>query len=102
MATDGPDPQPCDPEIFESGQTVVIWPPFAGSNAIERHVQKIARLSGQRVDWFFAGGRVVVRAIGDMERVMEALRDMEPARLKMEAERIAEYEAMFTKHGDKA
>lgn len=49
-----------------------------GSNAIERWVQRIAKTSGQRVDWHFAGGRVMVLALGDLDRTKAAIREHMP------------------------
>lgn len=72
MATDGPDPAPCDREVYEKGAHVMTTHSIGGSNAIERWVQKLARTSGQPVDWHFVGGRVVIKALGDLKRVYEA------------------------------
>ena len=72
MATDGPTPPPCDPRIFSHGVTVFVGDTI-GSCAIERWVQKIAKASGQRVDWHWAGGRANVLAIGDIAKVQAAL-----------------------------
>lgn len=77
MATDGPDPKPCDPEIFKSGEVVFVTHSIP-SNAMEGWVQSVARHSGQRADWFFCGGRAVVKAIGDLERVRESIEILKP------------------------
>jgi hypothetical protein len=72
MATDGPNPKPCDPEVFTEGVCVLIThsiPP----NAMDEWVRKVAETSSQRVDWYFAGGRAVVKAIGDLKKVRAAL-----------------------------
>lgn len=72
MATDGPDPAPCDKELHEKGAVVFIGhsiPP----NAFEGWVKELARRSGQRVDWHYVGGRNVVRALGDLARVKDAI-----------------------------
>ncbi len=63
---------PCAADVFQTGTTVCI---VAGGSAklIERFVQELADLSGQKVDWNYVGGRGVVRAIGDIEAVREAL-----------------------------
>ncbi len=57
---------------------------IGGSNAIERWVQKIAATSAQPVDWHFAGGRVMVLALGNLARVRAAIREHMP-----------EHDAMF-------
>lgn len=72
MATDGPDLPPCEREIFKTGTTVII---VAGvpTNAMERWVVSVREQCGQRVDWHFAAGRAVVKAIGDIQAVRHAV-----------------------------
>lgn len=77
MATDGPDPTLCDPEVFKNGTQVFITDSIP-SNAMERWVQKVAATSGQSLDWHFVGGRARVLALGDLERVSEALAYLMP------------------------
>lgn len=61
------EPLPCDEEVRQNGVRV-----FMASNvpphAMERWVKMVARLSGQRVDWYY-GGFAIVRAIGDLAKV---------------------------------
>ncbi len=47
MATDGPTPTPCDPEIFKNGKGVCVID--GSSNAIERWVQSVARKANAKV-----------------------------------------------------
>lgn len=68
MATDGPTPPPMDQEIYEKGSPIVIVGDVP-SNAMETWVKKVAKQSKQRVDWHFAGGGAVVKALGDIEKV---------------------------------
>jgi len=77
MAIDGPTPTPCDPEIFKSG-VLVFKTNTIPSNAMEGWVKKIAELSGQRVDWHFAGGIAVVLALGDITKVKNAIQELMP------------------------
>ena len=79
MGTDGPDPTPCDDEVFRKGIHVATWPSW-GANCVEAFVQRIAELSGQRVDWHYAAGRVIVKALGDITKVMKTIEQLEPAR----------------------
>lgn len=72
MATDGPDPPPCDPEIWKNG-TVVFITHTIPSNAMEGWVKMVKSQCGQPVDWSFMGGRAVVRALGDINRVCQAI-----------------------------
>ena len=78
MATDGPTPAPCNPDIFTNGTGLCI---VAGSsNAIEQWVQAIARKAGAQVDWHFCGGRANVLHLGDdasLQRALEAVKEME-------------------------
>lgn len=77
MATDGPTPPPCDDLIYSQGTTVFVGDTI-GSCAIERWVKKIAKTSGQCVDWHWAGGRANVLAIGDIEKVRAAIEQHKP------------------------
>ena len=77
MATDGPDPKPCDRRIYEAGTCVLISNTIP-SNAMEGWVRKVADLSGQPVDWHFVAGRAVVKAMGDLRKVREALETLKP------------------------
>ncbi len=72
MATDGPDPTPCNKEIFNEGEFICMTNSIP-SNAMEGWVKKIAEVSGQPVDWHFAGGRARVLALGDIGKVKEAV-----------------------------
>lgn len=84
MATDGPTPPPCDAEVFRDG-TVVLVTSSIPSNAMEQWVQRVAELSGQRVDWHFVGGRAVVKAVGDLRKVHAALEEMAPEHDQLQA-----------------
>jgi hypothetical protein len=77
MATDGPDPPPCDREVFENGEMLFITYTIP-SNAMEGWVKKVAQRSGQRVDWHFAGGRARVLALGDLDAVKKAIVELMP------------------------
>jgi hypothetical protein len=77
MATDGPDPIPCNPEIFKNGEGVCI---LAGSsNAVERWVQSVAKKANAQVDWHYSGGRANVLHLGDADsrqRVFNAIEEL--------------------------
>ncbi len=77
MATDGPDPPRCDQDIFENGEEVFVTHTIP-SNAMEGWVKQVAERSGQRVDWHFYGGRAVVKALGDIDRVQSAITALMP------------------------
>jgi hypothetical protein len=82
MATDGPDPTPCNQDIFDNGEVVFVTSTIP-SNAMEGWVKKVAEYSGQPVDWHFAGGRAVVLALGDIEKVHEAIAGLKPEHDKL-------------------
>lgn len=77
MATDGPTPAPCDKEVFSKGTSVFVTHTIP-SNAMEEWVRKVAKASGQRVDWHFCGGRANVLAIGNLDLVRQAISDLMP------------------------
>ena len=79
MATDGPTPPPCDPEIFRKGTCVALLD--ASSNAAETWVKSVAKKANARVDWHYVGGRAVVRHLGDAKsknRVVLAMTKLTP------------------------
>lgn len=65
-------PPSMDQEVYRNGTTVAV---VAGPRPwfIERWVEELRRLSGQRVDWHFAGGRARVAALGDVAAVRAAV-----------------------------
>ncbi len=71
MATDGPTPQPCNPEIFKSGTGLCVVD--GSSNAVERWVQAVAKKSHAKVDWHYSGGRANVLHLGDADSFQRAL-----------------------------
>jgi len=78
MATDGPTPAPCNPDIFKNGQCVCVVD--GPSRAVEDWVQKVAKTADAQVDWHYSGGRAVVLHLGDGEsrqRVLEAINNLE-------------------------
>lgn len=96
MATDGPTPPPCDPEIFSNGRTVCVV--TGSSNQIERWVKSIAKTADAMVDWHYAGGRGNVLHLGDdasCERVLAAIPGIIPpsARSRPDARTPLEREA---------
>lgn len=85
MATDGPDPAPCDPRVMNDGISVFVTHSIS-SNRMERWVKEVAKASGQIVDWHFVGGRANVRAIGDLNAVKAAIEELMPMHDDLQAE----------------
>lgn len=85
MATDGPDPKPCDRKIYKQGEHVFTTFGIP-SNAMEGWVKQVAAKSGQPVDWFFYGGRAVVLALGDIQKVNAAINDLMPEHDRLQKE----------------
>lgn len=78
MATDGPTPQPCNPDIFKNGEGVCVVD--GRSNAVERWVQAVAKQANAQVDWHYSGGRANVLHLGDADsrqRVLNAIAELE-------------------------
>lgn len=72
-------PKPCDPFIFRTGHHIATWQSF-GMFEVEGFIERVREFSGQPVDWHYAGGRVVVLALGNLDRVRAAIEILEPAR----------------------
>lgn len=78
MATDGPTPPPCDPEIFKKGTGLCVID--GSSNAVERWVQSVAKMANAKVDWHYSFGRANVLHLGDTnsyQRALNAVRELE-------------------------
>ena len=73
MGSDLPD---CDPDIYENGTTVLVTHSMK-DKAIEGWVKKVAEQSGQPVDWFWLGGRAIVRTTGDVATVRKTMYDLQ-------------------------
>jgi len=70
-------PPPCNKDIYDNGTSVFITHSIP-SEDIEKWVKKIAKLSGQPVDWHFFGGRAVVLALGDIQKVKDTIKTLLP------------------------
>lgn len=70
-------PPPCSKDVYANGTPVWKTDTIRSFN-LEPWVQKIAKLSGQSVDWHFAGGRAIVLALGDIDKVRAALVELLP------------------------
>jgi hypothetical protein len=92
MATDGPDPTPCEPEIFKKGQSVFVTDSIS-SNRMESWVKEVAKHSGQRVDWHFFGGRANVLALGDLDAVKSSIQHLMPMHDRLRQESLARYDS---------
>ena len=71
-------PAPCVPDIFRNGTPILASDTgsVGGNVRFERWVQAVAAASGQPVDWHYSGGRAQVLALGDLDRVRQAARDI--------------------------
>lgn len=77
MATDGPTPSPCNPDIFKHGEGVCVVD--GSSNAVERWVKAVAKKADAKVDWHYSGGRANVLHLGDdgsRQRVLNAISEL--------------------------
>lgn len=78
MATDGPDPTPCDPDIFERGLVAFVTHSIS-SNRMELLVKAIREVSDDpRTDWHFVAGRAVVQTLANVQAVQEAFEQLKP------------------------
>lgn len=72
-------PLSCDTEILERGVLMFVTDTIPASE-MESWVRKVAIMSGQKVDWHYnpSNGDIYVRALGDLYKVSEALRELMP------------------------
>lgn len=71
------DDLPMDRECLDKG-TVIYRGHGGDAHQIEAWVRKLAKESGQRLDWFFAIDTVVVKCLGDMNKASEAVGKLRP------------------------
>jgi hypothetical protein len=66
----------CNSDIYANGELVCVL----DSNPLnaETWVRSVAEESGQRVDWHYYGGRVVVLVLGDYSRARCAAEKLAP------------------------
>lgn len=72
MATDGPDPIPCSPDVFEMGTEVMRAQ--LSSNRMEQFVLHIRAKTEERVDWHYEGGIAVVKVFGNVQKVRDCIK----------------------------
>jgi hypothetical protein len=68
---------PCDADVFSHGRAIFVTHTVPCAE-IENWVRAVAKLSGQRVDWSYYGGRAVVRYLGSELAVREAIEYLLP------------------------
>jgi hypothetical protein len=73
-----PDPTPCADAIFRDGTPILAADtgPVGGNHIFEAWVRVVAKTSGQPVDWHYSGGRAQVLALGDLDAVRSAARNI--------------------------
>jgi hypothetical protein len=71
-----PDPERCDQDIFSYGELVCVLD--SNKSNAEAWVRSVAAESGQRVDWHYYGGRVIVLVLGDYSRARCAAEKLAP------------------------
>lgn len=77
--------RPCDAKVYRNG-TVVFITNTIQAPELNRWVESVARESGQRVDWHFAAGRAVVKALGDLDKVRSAILALLPEHNRLQKE----------------
>ena len=62
----------CNRHVFDNGKVVAAISSDMHQIDIEILVQVVARNTNQLVDWYYAGGRAIVLAVGDLDLVRSA------------------------------
>ena len=70
------DPERCNSDIYANGELVCVLD--SNKSNAETWVRSVAAESGQRVDWHYYGGRVVVLVLGDYSRARCAAEKLAP------------------------
>lgn len=69
--------QDCSEEMFENGKIVFVIHQ-ADKYQVDRWVREVARRSGEQVDWIFAGDRIHVLGLGDLNKISRQIKEMLP------------------------
>ena len=72
----------CNEDVYAKGSLVFMTHTIRSWH-IENWVRKVAERSGQPVDWHFVAGRACVKALGDLDKVREALAHFKPEHDKL-------------------
>ncbi len=65
----------CDKKVYDNGTEVFLTHTIPAKE-IEKWVQTIATKSEQQVDWSYFGGRAIILALGDLDRVRQTIKDL--------------------------
>jgi hypothetical protein len=69
-------PEPCNEDVFKKGYGICTL--NACSIRAEEWVQAVAKESGQKVDWHYSGGIANVLYTGQYDKVLAAVKKLEP------------------------
>lgn len=62
------NPKQCSTKVYKKGVAVCMFA-NASSETIEEWVKMLRKVSGEKVDWYRASGRGVVKVLGDVGKV---------------------------------
>lgn len=65
----------CDPKIYEKGEVVCVIHSIPASD-VEAWVKKLAKKTGQKMDWHCFCGRDVVKTLGNLQEALKAAEEM--------------------------
>ncbi len=72
--------KPCNKKIWRKGHHIFTSHSIPAKK-FDKWVKKVARRSGQKVDWYYFGGRAVVKVLGNAKQVYtatEAIKELLP------------------------
>jgi hypothetical protein len=82
--------QDCAPDVYRDG-TLILHTQNIDYHDMEQWVRKVARESGQRVDWHPVGGRPCVLALGDVAKARETALRLLPELDALQEKKVGEY-----------
>lgn len=70
----------CDEEIYKNGAGVAVL--SGPSGVIEAIVKTASSRCGEKMDWYYVGGRALVKTLGDAQKAAKAIHSCMPESLQ--------------------
>jgi len=77
----------CNSKVYKKGVHIFTTHSISAEK-IDEWVKKIAQKSGQKVDWHYFGGRAIIKALGNIDKVRATIKELLPEHDQLMAESV--------------